>query len=114
MDPTCSWWNSAQLQVGPEYVLQHEQIHFALLEISAREINREIAKLRIRVPSRDRASAIAEASLKQVLEAARDRYVSQGQRFDEQTSPRPDREAQSRWQREVEARLSDRERGAEK
>ena len=114
MDPTCSWWNSAQLQVDPEYVLEHEQIHFALLEISAREINREIASLRIRVLSRDRASAIAEASLKRVLEAARDRYVSQSQRFDEQTSPRPDREAQSSWRREVEARLSDRERGTEK
>lgn len=106
MDPRCSWWNADQRRVGADYVLEHEQIHFALLEISAREINREIAGLLVRVASRERAPSRAQAKLKSVLEAARMKYLAQSRRFDEQTSPRPDIEAQTRWRREVEARLA--------
>ncbi len=106
MDPRCSWWNADPRRVGADYVLEHEQIHFALLEISAREINREIAGLLVRVASRERAPSRAQAKLKSVLEAARMKYLAQSQRFDEQTSPRPDIEAQTRWRREVEARLA--------
>ncbi|RUM40276.1 MAG: hypothetical protein DSY57_00015, partial [Desulfobulbus sp.] len=44
MDPACSWWNP---RVPPEkkaYVLQHEQIHFALMEIAARRLSRRVGK----------------------------------------------------------------------
>jgi len=105
MDPRCSWWNADQRRVGADYVLEHEQIHFALLEISAREINREISQLRIRATSRDRAPSLAQANLQNILEAARKKYLAESRRFDEQTSPRPDIEAQRRWRHEVEARL---------
>jgi hypothetical protein len=105
MDPHCSWWNLEQRRVSPRYVLEHEQIHFALLEISAREINREIATRRVRVESRDQAVSAAQAELTSVLTAQREEYLAQSRRFDEQTSPQPDAEAQARWRREVEALL---------
>ncbi|HHB75912.1 MAG TPA: hypothetical protein ENK84_05145 [Desulfobulbus sp.] len=44
MNPACSWWNP---NVPPEkkaYVLQHEQIHFALMELAARRLNRRVGK----------------------------------------------------------------------
>ena len=44
MVPDCSWWNP---RVPPEkkgYVLQHEQIHFALMELAARRLSRRVGK----------------------------------------------------------------------
>lgn len=39
MDRSCSWWNTEQQELPPEYVLEHEQIHFALFELAARELD---------------------------------------------------------------------------
>jgi len=37
MDRGCSWWND-ETRLDPRYVLEHEQIHFALAEIQARRL----------------------------------------------------------------------------
>ena len=39
MDRSCSWWNDGVAAFAPEYVLEHEQIHFALYELGARRLN---------------------------------------------------------------------------
>lgn len=44
MIPEKSWWNPTLARDKEAYVLQHEQIHFALMEISARQLNRRSEK----------------------------------------------------------------------
>ena len=44
MDPECSWLNRQLSGEKLEYVLEHEQIHFALMEIAARKLTREARK----------------------------------------------------------------------
>jgi hypothetical protein len=39
--PDCSWWNKEIAKSKEEYVLQHEQIHFALAELAARKLTNE-------------------------------------------------------------------------
>ena len=38
LDRDCSWWNDANTALPPGYVLEHEQIHFALFELEARSL----------------------------------------------------------------------------
>jgi len=45
MDRECSWWNPAILSLPAGYILEHEQIHFALFEIAARRLNRRAEEL---------------------------------------------------------------------
>jgi hypothetical protein len=45
MDRECSWWNPVPLGLPADYILQHEQIHFAFFEIAARRLNRDAEKL---------------------------------------------------------------------
>ena len=106
MDPHCSWWN-AQSETPADYVLEHEQIHFALIEIYARDINRELATLRIRTGSRELAPAAAEQSTTRLLERATRKLVDESRLFDHQTSRPVDRAAQRQWKRDVERRLGD-------
>ncbi len=105
MDRSCSWWNAEQTVIPADYVLQHEQIHFALTEIHARKINEEITKLRMRASSREHAPSVARAHVQLILEAAARELLAESRRFDEQSSTRMDKEAQARWQLAVEARL---------
>lgn len=39
--PDCSWWNPEIAKSREGYVLQHEQIHFAVMELAARKLNSE-------------------------------------------------------------------------
>ena len=39
-NPDCSWWNPKITPEKKNYILQHEQIHFALTELTARRLNR--------------------------------------------------------------------------
>jgi hypothetical protein len=41
-NPGCSWWSPKVAGGKKGYVLQHEQIHFALAELGARRLNLEI------------------------------------------------------------------------
>jgi len=42
MIPEKSWWSPTLAKDRQPYVLQHEQVHFALMEIAARRLNRRI------------------------------------------------------------------------
>jgi len=43
MIPERSWWNPAAPERKKSYILQHEQIHFALLEVTARRLSEKTA-----------------------------------------------------------------------
>lgn len=105
-DPSCSWWNPESL-APVDYVLEHEQIHFALMELHARKINQEIRTLRIRVESREQAYDAAQANLNRVLQRLTRALVAENSEFDDQTSRTIDRKTQERWMHEVERRLSE-------
>lgn len=42
MDRSCSWWNPRPVRLPDEYILQHEQIHFAIVEVSARRLTARV------------------------------------------------------------------------
>ena len=48
MNRKCSWWNQGISGLDEDYVLEHEQIHFALFEAAARDWSQE-PPLRVRV-----------------------------------------------------------------
>lgn len=116
MDRRCSWWNDRQKQLPPDYVLAHEQIHFALTEIHARRLNARGDELVRRMTAVDRdphrAIAAAERSLQRVLEEESRALLAQNDRFDADTSlgHRPD--AQAQWQQRVAKELRETERFA--
>ena len=41
--PECSWWNPNLAKNGENYVLQHDQIHFALTELAARKLTSKVS-----------------------------------------------------------------------
>jgi hypothetical protein len=110
MDRSCSWWNDGVAAFAPDYVLEHEQIHFALYELGARRLNKaasDIARdMQGEGPSKDEVQRAAEQTLrKAVLDEVED-ILAENRSFDEDTSLgyKPDR--QKVWLRRVISELS--------
>ena len=104
MDRGCSWWNE-EARLDPAYMLEHEQIHFALTEIHARRLS---ARMRdVEVVARDPQSAAAEIQgvYDRLARETSEALVRDSTRFDEETSFRFAPEAQRRWLRTVEQEL---------
>jgi hypothetical protein len=109
MDRKCSWWNDRASAFDPAYVLEHEQIHFAIFELGARRLNqiaRQIAaRMQIAASSQAEAEAHAQRVLSDALREENERLLSDSKAFDHDTSLgyRPDR--QRAWWRKVTAEL---------
>jgi hypothetical protein len=110
MDRSCSWWNDGVAAFAPDYVLEHEQIHFALYELGARRLNKaasDIARdMQGEGSSKDELQHAAEQTLrKAVLDEVED-ILAENRSFDEDTSLgyKPDR--QKVWLRRVISELS--------
>ena len=69
MDRECSWWNPQHIGLPHEYILEHEQIHFALFEIAARRLNQQVARIQERVEAVSRTQEGAIEALQQRLTA---------------------------------------------
>lgn len=107
--PDHSWWNP---KVPPEkqpYVLQHEQIHFALMELTARKINREQHQAGHDLPiignSPQEAQALAVARINTIIAAYHEEILAQHTDFDTDTSAQYAPEIQQRWWNEVSRQL---------
>jgi hypothetical protein len=111
MDRRCSWWNDAQTQMPPDYVLAHEQIHFALTEIHARRLNARGDELVARMTAIDRdpnaAIAAAQRAFEQLLADESRALLARNDRFDADTSLGVRREAQAAWQQTVARELAE-------
>jgi hypothetical protein len=97
MDRDCSWWNPDQRGDQQAYVLQHEQIHFAITEATARELTRRIGALRA---TGDSAEAAAAALQRRIDGVSRDVTRAMTERhsdFDRDTSGRHEPALQQRW-----------------
>jgi hypothetical protein len=110
MDRTCSWWNPKDTGFPEVYVLEHEQIHFALCELGARDLNANIEdvveEIRATTSTADAATALAQTRLREQLRERTDSLLDRQRDFDEDTSMGHEPEAQKRWVAKVEAELA--------
>lgn len=108
--PGCSWWRADIPEEQQAYVLQHEQIHFALAELAARRLTREARKeLADYLAVGDSQAAVKEelsdkiqAMARGAMEASFEEHMD----FDEETSLTYDPDAQRRWMEEATRRLA--------
>ena len=110
MDPACSWWDAESRFRPDDYVLEHEQIHFALFELAARDLNQRADALSEQMRAVGETGEVALAEVRrrfdEAFNAAVQRTAERSQRFDQETSLGFQPEAQARWAREVEAELA--------
>lgn len=111
MDRSCSWWNANNRSSEVPYVLQHEQIHFALAEVEARRRNQEAAELlaswRKEASSMDDAKEMVEQRLRNLVDDAMADLLDVSQDFDEDTSAQHSPELQNEWERRTDEELEE-------
>ena len=109
MDRECSWWNPAPVSLPAEYILQHEQIHFALFEVAARRLNRRTAQLadQFQSISTSQQGAVDELRrrLDAELQAAVDEALRRSKALDDETSRALRQDRQEWWWRSVSEEL---------
>jgi len=109
--PACSWWNPEVKSRQRAYVLQHEQIHFALAELAARQLNRhareEMKNFLAVGNSYQEVQEELKTKLKEMAHTAMESSFEEHTDFDEDTSMRHDPRAQRWWLEEVETRLAE-------
>ena len=106
MNPECSWLNPNISGKKLEYVLEHEQIHFALMEIAARKLTQNVRKeaknfIAIQSTRQDKISA----KIRDMVLTANQAVLKEHKSFDEYTSLYFDPEAQRWWLYRVEDQL---------
>ncbi len=101
MDRNCSWWNPAEGKASEAYLLQHEQTHFALTELAARQLNAQVPdmkkQLKAEGDSLEEARRDLEKQLQALLDEAHAELLDVNLEFDEDTSRQRDPVAQQRW-----------------
>lgn len=111
MDRRCSWWNDQTASRAPGYVLQHEQIHFALYELGARKLNASAESIKQSMmnegKSQEAVQRRAQQALNDALVKATEELLERNREFDEDTSLgfRPDR--QRAWLNQVNEELAE-------
>lgn len=101
MDRNCSWWNPEDLGVPEDYILEHEQIHFALFELEARRLNANIDEIKGRIAVTVRkledAQALAQRELEQYIQQRMGAILARSRQFDEETSLGYEPVQQKKW-----------------
>ena len=111
MDRRCSWWNDRTASRAPAYVLQHEQIHFALYELGARKLNANADSIKQSMlkegATQQEVENHAQRALNDALVKATEELLERNREFDEDTSLgyRPDR--QRAWLKRVTEELAE-------
>lgn len=110
MDRSCSWWNPKYTGAQAAYVLEHEQIHFALHEVEMRRLNASLVKMQreqFTAPTSADALRFATEKIRERLEEARATIVSRNVQFDEETSSGFRLERQKEWLARVTSELNE-------
>ena len=114
-NPDCSWWNPNIPPQRQEYILEHEQIHFALTELRARRLNRLYRQFlldyigvgstveEIRQELVDEAQKVLQQDMREDLQTHT--------RFDEDTSMVYDPAKQRQWLNKVTRQLAEEQSG---
>ena len=94
-----------------EYVLEHEQIHFALYEIKARRLNASAAaiaeKMRSTASTPEEAQTRAQETLEEHMAEISEELIEQNREFDEDTSLGYKPERQKAWLERVTSELAE-------
>ena len=107
--PECSWWNPRMPANMHAYVLQHEQIHFAISELAARRATRKarsLARTYLAIgATRQEVLSELQAEVKSLLKEAIRESLKEHTAFDEDASMSPNPRLQRWWYDDVTARL---------
>jgi len=109
MDRSRSWWNPKPGLAPESYVLQHEQIHFAIAEVEASAMNVEGAALMQRTFEGDDSKEIqkdVEEAINDIVKKGMDRLLARNLEFDEDTSARYEPKKQNEWWKRLERELA--------
>ena len=108
--PSCSWWNQNISQEKIDYVLQHEQIHFAISELTARKVTRELnIKMMDYTAVGGTHAEVKEELMKVLLDSAHEMLESDLEihtDFDEDTSIFFDQDEQNSWFNQIGKQLN--------
>lgn len=111
MDRRCSWWNDKVAARAPSYVLEHEQIHFALYELGARRLNASVDSIRRAMvtqgSSQREVEEHAQRALNAALTEATEHLLDRNRDFDRDTSLGYRPERQRVWLQKVTAELAE-------
>ena len=106
MDRNCSWWNTANTEEDIEYILEHEQIHFALFEVAARQWSADPPiQLRIKAGSREAMKDKMREQFAAQMDEKMSVLMEQNRKFDEETSLGYNIKKQKKWLEKVNAQL---------
>jgi Bacterial protein of unknown function (DUF922) len=106
MDRNCSWWNPALSSDASAHILQHEQIHFAIAEVAARDLTRRVRQLSASGDSPEQTTAALQRAIDDVFRDAMHEMTERNIDFDRETSGRHDPELQQRWYDQVTGELA--------
>ena len=110
MDPRTSWWNEELDSASTAYVLEHEQIHFAIFELEARRLNVRIpeiaARLRSIAPTIDEARRAADARLEEERRAWDRKLEERQNQFERETANGKLRDRQLEWWSRIRSELA--------
>ena len=92
-------------------MLEHEQIHFAIAESKARELNARSAELtasmRATGDTQEEVRDAIQKKLDDVIRDALEDLLERNAKFDEDTSARYDPKKQGEWRRRLQSELGD-------
>lgn len=108
--PEASWWSPFIPPKKTPYVLQHEQIHFALMELTARKINQDIANTPPDFSAigntAEEAQTLATMKMKDFINGYNSEIIKEHTAFDKDASLFYAPKIQARWWQDVANRLS--------
>lgn len=109
--PDCSWWNPDIPKNKEEYVLQHEQIHFALAELAARELtSKTVDEMKNYLAIGNDFKEVQEEIAKKLRDMGEETMqvsLKEHTAFDKDTSLFYNPSVQKRWLQNVNIRLAD-------
>jgi len=110
MDRSKSWWNPKPGGSPESYVLEHEQIHFALVELEGRKVNREAQKIMGRTfegSSMEEIQADVQEELNEIVADGLEQVKERNLDFDNDTSGVYEPKKQKEWLATVESELAE-------
>lgn len=110
MNRSCSWWNPKDIGLPQDYILEHEQIHFAIFELEARRLTASFtahrAELTATADSAQEAGDIVRKKLEAHLQEHLADILDRSRDFDEDTSMGHSPEQQKVWLTRVGSELA--------
>lgn len=111
MLPDYSWWNPEASPQKTAYVLQHEQIHFALMELAARQLTQQaredIDAIFVIDSTRQGAHEQLLEKIESLIQTKNEEILKEHTAFDQDTSLYPNPKKQRWWFDRVNNQLQD-------